>query len=120
MSGAANAPDHRARTSEPVSGRPELHSDYAFFRDKKGDRDNTATVLVTRDRWSSGICAHVVPRKGVGDGFAVRQYVRDVKKFGYHHRVVIRSDGEPAIKDLLTKVAELRASETVLENTPRR
>ena len=54
----------------------------------------------------------------MGDGFAVRQYARDVKKFGYHHRVVIRSDGEPAIKDLLNKVAELRASETVLENTP--
>ena len=35
-----------------------------FFRDKKGDMDNTATVLVTRDRKSIGIAAHVVPGRG--------------------------------------------------------
>ena len=77
-----------------------------------------ATVLVTKDRKSSGICANVVPRKGVGGGFIVKQYDRDVKKLGHHHKILIRSDAEPAIKDLLTKAAEVRAPETVLDNTP--
>jgi hypothetical protein len=101
-----------------VGNLPELHSDYGFFRDKKGDKANTVTVLVTKDRKSKGVCALVVPRKGVGGGFAVKQYVRDVKKFGYHHKVVIRTDGEYAIRDLIDKVANLRASETVTEHTP--
>ena len=116
--GAANQPAHRRRDSAPVGNLPELHSDYGFFRDKKGDKSNTVTVLVTKDRKSKGVCAHVVPRKGVGGGFAVKQYVRDVKKFGYRHKVVIRTDGEYAIRDLVDKAANLRASETVVEHTP--
>ena len=116
--GACNAPAHRARDPKPIGEIPELHSDYGFFRDKKGDKLNTVNVLVTRDRRSAGICAHVVPKKGVGGGFAVKQYLRDVKKFGYHHKIMIRSDGEPAIRDLLDRVSSLRASETILEATP--
>ena len=119
ISGAANAPAHRARCEEPLGDVPELHSDYGFFRDKKGDKKNTVTVLVTKDRRSNGVCAHVVPRKGAGGGFAVKQYLRDIKKFGHHHKILIRSDGENAIKDLMNKVSALRASEsTILENSP--
>ena len=117
ISGAANAPAHRARLSEPVGTVPELHSDYGFFRDKKGDRQNTVTVLVTKDRKSGGVSATVVPKKGVGGGYAVRQYIREVKKFGHHHKILIRSDGETAIKDLLSKVSALRASETLQAET---
>ena len=50
-------PGHFARVS-PLGNVPELHSDYAFFRDKKGDKVNSVTVLVTKDRKSQGICAH--------------------------------------------------------------
>ena len=105
VSGAANAPAHRARCEQPVGEVPELHSDYGFFRDRKGNKTNTVTVLVTKDRKSGGVSANVVPKKGAGGGYAVRQYIRDVRKFGHHHKVVIRSDGEHAIKDLLNKVA---------------
>ena len=80
--GAANAPSHFARNAEPLMDIPELHSDYGFFRDQKGDKQNTVTILVTRDRKSKGICANVVPKKGVGGGYAVKQYMRDGKKFG--------------------------------------
>ena len=123
ISGAANAPAHRARLAEPVGAVPELHSDYGFFRDKKGDKQNTVTVLVTKDRKSGGVSATVVPKKGVGGGFAVSQYIREIKKFGHHHKILMRSDGENAIKDLLNRVSTLRASETlqaetVLENSP--
>ena len=116
--GACNAPAHRARDPKPIGEIPELHSDYGFFRDKKGDKLNTVNVLVTRDRRSAGICAHVVPKKGVGGGFAVKQYLRDVKKFGYHHKILIRSDGEPAIRDLLDRVSSLRASENYSRGHP--
>ena len=48
----------------------------------------------------------------------MKQLPRDVKKFGYHHKILVRSDGEPAIKDLLNRVSGLRPSETILENSP--
>ena len=117
--GACNAPAHKKRQETPIGDIPELHSDYAFFRDQKGDKKNTVTVLVTRDRKTNGLCSHVVPKKGIGGGFAVKQYLRDVKKFGYHHKILIRSDGEPAIRDLLDRVCQLRASETILEASPK-
>ena len=93
VEGAANAPAHRARPEAPLGDIPELHSDDGFFRDQKGDKANTATVLVTKDRKSSGVCAHVVPNKGVGGGFIVKQYDRGVKKLRYHHKILISSDG---------------------------
>ena len=37
--GAANAPAHRSRNQEPLMNIPELHSDYAFFKDKKVMRE---------------------------------------------------------------------------------
>ena len=96
-----------------------MHCDYGFFKNKKGDTDNVVNVLVTKDRKSTGVCADVVPRKGVGGGFAVKQLNRNLKKFGYHSNVIIRSDGEFAIKDLLDKLSGMRASETILEQAPK-
>ena len=119
VQGACNAPAHRARAELPAEGcLPELHCDYGFFKNKKGDTENVRSVLVMKDRKSGGLCADVVPRKGVGGGFAVKQMNRNIKKFGHHSKIMIRSDGEFAIRDLLDKVCELRASETILETTP--
>ena len=119
VAGAANMPGHGPRCGAPIGDIPEMHADYAFFRDKKGDRENTATVLVAKDRGSGGYCANVVPRKGVGGGFIVKQFERDLRKFGHRKKVLIRTDGEHAIRDLAEKVADLRAPETVLEHTPK-
>ena len=49
VSCAANAPGHSARPP-PVDDTPEVHGNYAFFRDRKRDRKNTVTVLVVKDR----------------------------------------------------------------------
>ena len=115
--GAANIDPHMGR-SESSSGMPEFHSDYGFFRDGKRDKKAKVVVLVSRDRGSSGVCAHVCPVKGVGGGWMIQQYERDLRKFGHHGKIVLRTDGEPAIKDLVTKVAKARSGETVLEQSP--
>ena len=116
--GACNRPSHPARKALDPGAIPELHGDYAFFRDRPGEKDKTRTVLVMVDRKSSGVCANVVPKKGAGAGFAVKQVHRDIRKFGHRHKVTLRSDGEPAIKSLFEKVANMRAQETLLENSP--
>ena len=67
------------RDNSPLMSVPDLHSEYVLFRNTKGDKQNTITALVTRDRQSSRVCANAVPRKGVGGGYAVKQYLRDIR-----------------------------------------
>ena len=93
VKGAANAPGQKARNPVGAGGAPEVHCDYVFFRDRAGDRENTVTVLVTKDRLSSGLLADVVPKKGAADGYALKQLDRNIKKYGNHGKIVLRSDG---------------------------
>ena len=107
----------RSYWREHAESRPEVHSDYAFFRNHKGDRVHMP-VLVSKSRKTKSISAHVVPKKGTGGGWIVQQYLRDLKKQGLRGKVVLRSDGEPAIVDLLNRVADIRMGETLIENSP--
>ena len=64
-------------------------------------------------------CAHAVPYKGAGVEWVAQQMARDISKCGYHGRVVLRSDQEPALQDLKGQVARLRGDlPTVLEASP--
>ena len=60
------------------------------------------------------------PTKALGGGVyreAVRE--RDIRRFGYRKKLLLKSDGEPAVRDLLDKVANLRSAETILEHSPK-
>lgn len=67
VSCAANM-DRYLPGGEPVGNIPEVHADYSFFRDRKGDTTNTATVLMLKEMKKKVFAAHVVPKKGSGDG----------------------------------------------------
>ena len=112
--GACNQPAHHTRQPMIDGAVAELHGDYGFFKDHKGEKEKTRTVLVFVDRKSSGFCANVVPKKGAGGGFAVKQAHRDIRKSGHRHKVTLRSDGEPAIKSLFEKIANMQPSMTTM------
>ena len=80
--------------------------DYCFLRNAA--RDVSQPVLVARDRRTSIYIAHAVPFKRAGVEWIAKQMLRDVRKCGYHGRVAFRTDGEPAILDLMGEVARLR------------
>ena len=63
---ACNAPAHRARSELQKGAVPEVHCDYGFFKDNKGVTEDKVTVLVSKDRISSAVCADVMPKKGIG------------------------------------------------------
>ena len=95
--------------------RPRHAADYCFLRNAA--RDASQPVLVARDRRTGIYIAHAVPFKGAGVEWIAKQMLRDVRKCGYHDRVVFRTDGEPAILDLTGEVARLRGDlPTVLEH----
>ena len=78
----------------------------------------SAPPLVGVDKASDAIIAHVVPEKGTKFDWVASQLDRDVKKFGYHGRIVVKSDGENAVKDLMQKLARKRRDmPTVVETS---
>ena len=103
VAGAADDRSHEIR--QVLEGScPEVGSDYGFLRNRRGDK-LYKPLLVSKARKVGAFAAHMVPKKGVGGGWIVQQYLRDLKKWGLRHKLLLRSDGEPAIIDLLTACA---------------
>ena len=88
---------------------PEFHLDYCFFRNRPGGQ--STAVLVAKDRSSRALAAHVVPWKGATVEWIIQQLRRDLAKWGLRdtQTVILRSDNEPALQDLLVKLASPEA-----------
>ena len=119
VAGAANDHSHRTRPAdvrEPLAV-PEVHWDYCFPRDADGD--HYVVVLVGRDKETRMTVAHVVPMKGADMEWVAEQAARDLLRFGMHGDVILKSDQEPAIVDVLKEVAKLRGPRrTISEASP--
>ena len=86
--------------------RNEVAADYCFLRDHP--TGESVSVLVARDR-RSGLCiGHAVPAKGGAIDWVSQQFARDIRKCGYHGRVVLKGDSELALQDLFNQVARAR------------
>ena len=66
------------------------------------EKDGQTPIIVLKDTKSRAIFAHACPCKGAHEAVVAR-LVADLDMLGYK-RVLIRSDGEPAILDLWSKV----------------
>ena len=69
--------------------------DYAFLRNQTAGE--SCTIVVMKDVDSKAIIAHTVPCKGAEVEWTSQQLCRDIRRLGYHGRVQLRSDQEPAI-----------------------
>ncbi len=72
--------------------------DYAFIR--RDDEEHVATLLVMRDRDTRVVRAWALQNKGADLVETVDRAVAGVRELGYRGRVLIRCDGEPALKAL--------------------
>jgi hypothetical protein len=81
---------------------PEVAFDYAFIR--RDDEEEVATLLVMRDRDTRAIRAWVLEHKGADLVETVDRAVTGVRELGYRGRVLIRCDGEPALKALRNSI----------------
>ena len=105
------------RNPDQSAIKKEIAADYCFLRDVSGGPSQP--VLMGRDRRTGMFFAHAVPYKGAGVERVAQQMARDISKCGYHGRVVLRSDQEPASQDLMEEVARLHGDlPTVLEASP--
>ena len=108
---------HRSK----VCTAPMVVMDYGFLsgRDRATDEGEAAPILVARERLSGATLSMVVPQKGDGTGWVNRRVAQWVDDLG-HPSIVMRTDGEAAIKALMGAVRLCRevGSQTILENSP--
>ena len=83
---------------------PEVAMDYCFLG--RAGSPSSATVLIMKDRESRSILASVVQSKGRGLDETVTQAAANIRRLGHYGRVILKTDGEPAIMDLRRGVAE--------------
>ena len=96
-----------AQRREP-GALPEVHMDYAFFRNEQAGE--SVPVLVLKERDSKALSAHVVPFKGATHGETVDQCIRDIKKWGLHGDLILKSDQEAALVSLVTEIIRERTA----------
>ena len=101
-------------------GLPEFHADYMFMGEEKGGK--TLAILVARMKETKAVMSTVVPRKS-SSSWAARRLMAWMREVGHAHGdVIVKSDNEPALRDLVEAWAKLRAAEgggkMVMENSP--
>ena len=100
-----------------VPGIPKIVADYFFIGrrrsanrtersldEEEAEKEGQTPILVIKDCHSKALFAHACPCKGAHEAVVAR-VVSDLDMLGYK-RVLVRTDGEPAILDLWNKVKE--------------
>ena len=115
----ARAPNahHRRGAGDHEQSVPEVHADYCFLRTPASEH---VKVLVLIDRQSGYIMAHVVTHKGLQDETIAARILSDLNRIGRRGKLVLRSDQEPSVVQVLEEVARIRSrdSETIVEQSP--
>ena len=108
---------HLRATGEEEEEFPKVCFDYCFMRDEQGGP--SAPVIVGKFKGVGAILAHVVPQKGAGLDWTIKQVCRDLVKFGIGGKVILKSDQEPSLVSLIEGVIKMRGAElTVPEYSP--
>ncbi len=97
VQGRKDAPPH-CRTKRGPGEIPEVSFDYAFIR--RDDEEHVATLLVMKDRDTRCVRAWMLAHEGVDLDETVNRAVAGVHELGFRGRVLIRTDGENALKAL--------------------
>ena len=114
--GKGRTMDHKRASREKLVR--ELHLDYCFM----GSKEDAATkcIVVAKDYDSKSVMASVVPVKGSSNEFPARRINAFVRELGLEGQdLVLRSDQEAALQDLLREVGKKRLpAKTFYEVSP--
>ena len=107
----------KSSQKDSFGGIPKLATDYFFIgrrrpqdraeRDAEenlAEKEGQTPIIVIKDVNSKAIFAHACPCKGAHE-LVVAKIIDDLNTLGYR-RVLVRTDGEPAILDLWNKIKE--------------
>ena len=72
------------------------------------------------DQQSGWLAAHVVDNEGSETRKAVEHILRDLRRMGHHGKIVVKTDQEAAIIDLIRVVAQQRGEARTIFTTAAR
>ena len=75
------------------------------------------TILVMKDRDTKTIFCDVVEAKGRGIEGTIERVIENISRLGYH-KVIVKSDLEPALVDLVCGIIAARDEPTIPEHSP--
>jgi hypothetical protein len=90
------SPQHR--TKRGTGEIPEVAFDYACIH--RDDEEEVATVLVMHDRDTRALRNWVLERRGADMDENIDRTITGIRDLGYRGRVLICTDGEPALTAL--------------------
>ena len=82
----------------------------------KGD-DEHLKIIVPKHRDTNTISSYVVELKGRGIDGTIERIIEDIRRLGYK-KIIIKSDQEPALVDLINGIIEAREDITIPECSP--
>ena len=91
---------------------PEIVFDCCFL---VSEGEDTVAIQVTRDR-PRMILVHVVPKKGFSHEHGAHGVDQGYRQVGL--QLILKCDGEPALKTIQEEVRRQRSEKTILENSP--
>lgn len=114
VTGRARGRAHRRGTGQEVKRVPEIVFDSTLLV-AEGERE-TLAVLVIRDRRTGMLFAHVAPRKGFAHEHGSMEMLKELSKLWYHE-VILKYDGEPALRGVQEEAQRRREAPTLVENS---
>ena len=107
-------PRQREEDEDDKSGLPIISMDYNELNEES---DKPQKVLVGVDNSTGNVFAHNVIAKGLTDDWICKKVVRDLEEFG-RSDIILKTDGEPAIKAVQNRIQAIRRGRTVPRNPP--
>ena len=107
---------HRRDAQEPEdkTGLPIVSLDYQVLNE---DTPTEQRLIIGKDESSGNLLGHHVICKGLGDEWVLKQLAKDFQDMGRAH-MILKTDGENAIKAVQNKLQGMRDGRTVPRNPP--
>ena len=100
--------EEACRRSERLPEIPEIHMDFMFMGEEKGEK--TLAMLVAKERVTRAMLCTVAPRKSSGE-FLAKRLLAFMREVGCElEQVTVKCDNEPALVVVADFVGILRAA----------
>ena len=99
---------------EDGDGLPIVSFDYQELNENE---EKPQKVIIGKDEATGNLIAHYVLCKGLTDDWVIRRIVRDLEEIG-RRDAIVKTDGEPAITAVQSRLQALRPGRTLPRNPP--
>ena len=107
--------DHKKKNKKDDGDVPTIVLDYKGFG--QDAEDDSVTSIVMRDTKTGCTAAHICEGKGTQDKWVVTRLVNDIDGWGYTN-IILKSDGEPAIVQMVEEIKRRRQHPTIPQSPP--